>query len=115
MSFLGNVAAGAALCVAAMSAAASFAEPAAEAAPPAMEAVRLRADPALAVPPAPIEAPRPAVEVQAPPAAAVSSEIDQELTCLAKIVHHEAGNQSAAGQLAVAQVVMNRVRSGRFA
>jgi len=45
-----------------------------------------------------------------PPAAA-----DAELTCLAKIVLHEAGNQSRTGQLAVAQVVMNRVHSGRFA
>ena len=40
---------------------------------------------------------------------------DAELTCLAKIVLHEAGNQSRTGQLAVAQVVMNRVHSGRFA
>jgi spore germination cell wall hydrolase CwlJ-like protein len=39
---------------------------------------------------------------------------DRELTCLAKVVVHEAGNQSRAGQLAVAQVVMNRVRSPRF-
>src|SRR3954471_12603 len=39
---------------------------------------------------------------------------DAELTCLAKVVVHEAGNQPRAGQLAVAQVVMNRVRSGRF-
>src|SRR3954464_8949261 len=38
---------------------------------------------------------------------------DAELTCLAKVVVHEAGNQPRAGQLAVAQVVMNRVRSGR--
>src|SRR5436305_1952816 len=40
---------------------------------------------------------------------------DAELTCLAKIVLHEAGNQSRTGQLAVAHVVMNRVHSGRFA
>jgi N-acetylmuramoyl-L-alanine amidase len=40
---------------------------------------------------------------------------DAELNCLAKIVLHEAGNQSRTGQLAVAQVVMNRVHSGRFA
>jgi spore germination cell wall hydrolase CwlJ-like protein len=40
---------------------------------------------------------------------------DAELTCLAKVVVHEAGNQPRAGQLAVAQVVMNRVHSGRFA
>jgi spore germination cell wall hydrolase CwlJ-like protein len=40
---------------------------------------------------------------------------DGELHCLAKIVHHESANQPRVGQLAVAQVVMNRVRSGRFA
>ncbi|MEI9849976.1 MAG: cell wall hydrolase [Sphingomonas sp.] len=40
--------------------------------------------------------------------------IDGELVCLAKVVVHEAGNQSREGQLAVAQVVMNRLRSPRF-
>ena len=64
------------------------------------------------VSPAPIVAeeddtPAPAPVSQAAP--------DAELTCLAKVVVHEAGNQPRAGQLAVAQVVMNRVRSGRFA
>ena len=48
----------------------------------------------------------------APPAPAAP---DAELTCLAKVIVHESGNQPRAGQLAVAQVVMNRVRSGRFA
>ncbi len=117
MSFLAKIATGAALCVAGLSAA-SFAEPneaPAPAAPRAMEAVQLRADPAVA----PIETPAPAVEIPTPasppPAPLASNEIDQELTCLAKIVVHEAGNQSHTGQLAVAQVVMNRVRSGRFA
>jgi N-acetylmuramoyl-L-alanine amidase len=58
---------------------------------------------------------------QAPPAtdedspAPAPQAADAELTCLAKIVLHEAGNQSRTGQLAVAQVVMNRVHSGRFA
>ena len=51
----------------------------------------------------------------APDAAPASAEVDAELSCLAKIVLHEAGNQSRTGQLAVAQVVMNRVHSGRFA
>ena len=55
----------------------------------------------------------PAVDPEQAPIA--SAEVDRELTCLAKIVLHEAGNQSRTGQLAVAQVVMNRVRSGRFA
>ena len=61
--------------------------------------------------PAPAAAPEP----QPPRRAAAAAEApDRELTCLAKIVVHEAGNQSRAGQLAVAQVVMNRVRSPRF-
>jgi N-acetylmuramoyl-L-alanine amidase len=38
-----------------------------------------------------------------------------ELDCLAKAVHREAGNQSREGKLAVAQLVINRVKSGRFA
>lgn len=41
--------------------------------------------------------------------------IDAELECMAKVVHHEAGNQSRRGQLAVAQTIMNRIESGRFA
>lgn len=48
-------------------------------------------------------------------AAATAAPDDAELHCLAKIVHHESANQPRVGQLAVAQVVMNRVRSGRFA
>ena len=66
---------------------------------------------------APAARPTPAAPVTAPaPArrAAASGTVDAELTCLAKIVLHEAGNQSRQGQLAVAQVVMNRVRSPRF-
>lgn len=38
-----------------------------------------------------------------------------QLECLAKAVHREAGNQSRNGQLAVAQLIVNRVESGRFA
>ncbi|MDB5688858.1 MAG: cell wall hydrolase SleB [Sphingomonas bacterium] len=41
--------------------------------------------------------------------------IDPELECMAKVVHHEAGNQSRRGQLAVAQTILNRIQSGRFA
>jgi N-acetylmuramoyl-L-alanine amidase len=40
---------------------------------------------------------------------------DPELECMAKVVHHEAANQSRDGQLAVAQLMMNRKQSGRFA
>lgn len=50
------------------------------------------------------------------PVPARSQVVDAELTCLAKVVLHESGNQPRAGQLAVAQVVMNRVNDprGRF-
>lgn len=41
--------------------------------------------------------------------------LDAETLCMAKVVHHEAGNQPRAGQLAVAQTILNRVESGRFA
>ena len=41
--------------------------------------------------------------------------IDEELECMAKVVVHEAGNQPRAGQLAVAQLIQNRMESGRFA
>ena len=47
--------------------------------------------------------------------AAAAGPIDAELECMAKVVHHEAGNQSRRGQLAVAQTIMNRIESGRFA
>lgn len=49
----------------------------------------------------------------AKPKAEVAS-IDPELECMAKVVRHEAANQSRQGQRAVAEIVMNRVRSGRF-
>jgi N-acetylmuramoyl-L-alanine amidase len=38
----------------------------------------------------------------------------EEIECIAKVVHHEAGNQSRDGQIAVAYVMLNRSRSGRF-
>ncbi len=54
-----------------------------------------------------------APEAPETPAAPRSQVVDAELTCLAKVVVHEAGNQSRAGQMAVAQVVMNRVNDPR--
>jgi N-acetylmuramoyl-L-alanine amidase len=45
-------------------------------------------------------------------AAAPSADQSASIECLAKVVHHEAGNQSEKGQLAVAQLVMNRVGAG---
>src|ERR1044072_5698410 len=65
-------------------------------------------------PPPPPPPPPPPVEEAPLPAPAVAEIDADELECLAKVVLHEAGNQSRTGQLAVAQVVMNRVRSPRF-
>ena len=57
-----------------------------------------------------------AVEAEAAPVevTAINDTVDADLICLAKIVRHEAANQSMTGQLAVAQLVMNRVNSPRF-
>jgi spore germination cell wall hydrolase CwlJ-like protein len=40
--------------------------------------------------------------------------LDPELECMAMVIHHEAANQSVAGQLAVAQLILNRVSSPLF-
>lgn len=61
------------------------------------------------------QSPAPAVVVATESVEAESAALDPELECMAKVVHHEAANQSRRGQLAVAQLIMNRVRSGRFA
>ena len=37
-----------------------------------------------------------------------------EVECMARTVYHEAANQALSGQLAVAQVILNRVNSGAF-
>lgn len=44
----------------------------------------------------------------------LTANLDPELECMAKVVRHEAANQSRKGQRAVAEIMMNRVRSGRF-
>ena len=36
----------------------------------------------------------------------------RQINCIAKVVHHEAGNQPREGQIAVAHVMVNRVRRG---
>ena len=41
-------------------------------------------------------------------------QVDADTECMAKVVQHEAGNQPLQGQLAVAEVIVNRTRSGRF-
>ena len=52
-------------------------------------------------------------EAPSAPVRTASTEIDSELECLAKVVLHEAGNQSRAGRIAVAEVVMNRLQDPR--
>lgn len=39
---------------------------------------------------------------------------DKEFQCLAKNIFHEAGVENRAGKIAVAQVTLNRVKSGRW-
>lgn len=64
---------------------------------------------------APLIAPATPAPVQpARRTAASTGGSDAELNCLARVILYEAGAESRAGQLAVAQVVINRTRSGRF-
>lgn len=51
-------------------------------------------------------------DVPAETAPHVASIDEASLTCLAKVVHHEAGNQPRSGQVAVAQTVINRMKAG---
>ncbi|MES2498562.1 MAG: cell wall hydrolase [Pseudomonadota bacterium] len=46
--------------------------------------------------------------------AVATSKVDRQLECMAKVVLHEAANQPRSGQLAVAQLIMNRVGQNRF-
>jgi spore germination cell wall hydrolase CwlJ-like protein len=91
---------------------------------------RLLASPAPLM--AAVELPNPVETISAAPAAlpapqaapAVIAEAEQdepetriserELDCMTKVILYEAGAESRAGQIAVAQVVMNRAKSGRF-
>lgn len=47
-------------------------------------------------------------------AVADNGKIDQHLECMTKVVLHEAANQPRSGQLAVAQLIMNRVGKPKF-
>lgn len=47
--------------------------------------------------------------------ATVAAPDPRELECVAKVIMHEAGNQPRIGQVAVAQVIRARMKSGRFA
>lgn len=81
------------------------AQPAAPAAVALPSAVAI---PAAASAPAP--RPQPAVEAEDD-----GSQVSEtELACLTRVILYEAGAESRSGQLAVAQVVLNRTRSGRF-
>jgi spore germination cell wall hydrolase CwlJ-like protein len=70
------------------------------------------APPAPAVESLPQIAPQPAVEIGEPAADAAVSKAEEN--CLATAVYFEAKGEPRRGQLAVAQVVVNRTRSGRF-
>jgi N-acetylmuramoyl-L-alanine amidase len=58
----------------------------------------------------------PSLETQVAVAAAAAdtTPLDAETECMAKAVQHEAANQSLEGQLAVAQLILNRTQSGQF-
>jgi spore germination cell wall hydrolase CwlJ-like protein len=62
----------------------------------------------------PIEAPAPAAPPTAPRRERTAAASDRELDCMTKVILYESGSEPRAGQVAVAQVVMNRVRSRRF-
>ena len=68
--------------------------------------------------PAPVSAPVPVVDPRAaPPFILRASSIAERrlaVNCLAAAVYYEAGTEPVAGQRAVAQVVLNRVRDPRF-
>lgn len=56
----------------------------------------------------------PPLEAQVAAEVAESAPLDAETECMAKAVQHEAANQTLKGQLAVAQLILNRAQSGRF-
>ena len=45
---------------------------------------------------------------------AVQAPLDEQATCIATAVYHEARGESVEGQLAVARVIMNRAASGKY-
>lgn len=48
------------------------------------------------------------------PARGLTTQIDEATRCLAMNIYHEARAESLVGQIAVAQVVINRVRSSKY-
>lgn len=80
-----------------------------------VQAVRADAESASSLSPiAPVEMEAPTlaalVDMQGAPEA-----LDDQMQCLAGAIYFESKGESLAGQLAVARVVINRVKSGRFA
>ena len=47
--------------------------------------------------------------------AELTPQLEKEIKCLAQNIYYEAGSEPYNGKVAVAQVTMNRVESGRFA
>jgi len=64
--------------------------------------------------PAPEETPRPETLRALVAAHVMPEKLDRETECLAGAVYFEAKGESLDGQLAVAEVVLNRASSGRF-
>ena len=65
-------------------------------------------------PEAPVAAPAPAALADLVAAHAAVATADREADCLANAVYFEARSEPIEGQLAVAEVVMNRAASGRY-
>ena len=67
---------------------------------------------------APQTAQAPSPAAPAPTAVALNNPVPNAdkaaLECMAKVVHHEAGNQKRKGMIAVAQTLVNRLKAGRF-
>jgi N-acetylmuramoyl-L-alanine amidase len=66
---------------------------------------------------APIATAQPAVlqdQAQDDSAVQLSAADAKSVECMAKVVLHEAGNQSREGKVAVAQTLVNRLKAGRF-
>jgi hypothetical protein len=83
-------------------------------------AAEILATPAPAAIPAPPTGEAPAPDRSRPLAELVAEYAgtearDEEAECLASAVYWESNGEPLAGQLAVAEVIINRVRSGRFA
>jgi hypothetical protein len=67
--------------------------------------------------PAPAAAPAPEAEYISLAAAVAAQEtdgLDRDLTCMAGAIYFEAKGEPLSGQLAVAEVILNRTKSGRF-